>query len=149
MVVAGISEYARRIRELRVELGWQILSGVTVADMLANASDDDRGEIDSLPKMKPDEYLLINTEQDRDAAHRWESGQRHSQTAEPLHARSNIALFERKRRSCCEWRGIALCGKGQKRVGTTNQRTEKRTRLAGGATKSNGRPDLPVGDIYT
>ena len=31
MVVAGISEYARRIRELRVEHGWSIISGITVS----------------------------------------------------------------------------------------------------------------------
>jgi hypothetical protein len=30
MVVAGISEYARRVRELRVERGWRILTGMTL-----------------------------------------------------------------------------------------------------------------------
>ncbi len=30
MVVAGISEYARRVRELRVEYGWRILTGMTL-----------------------------------------------------------------------------------------------------------------------
>ena len=29
MVVAGISEYARRIREQRVQFGWSVLSGTT------------------------------------------------------------------------------------------------------------------------
>ncbi|WP_260478522.1 hypothetical protein [Enterobacter hormaechei] len=34
MVVAGISEYARRIRELRVQFGWSVLSGTTVKEMI-------------------------------------------------------------------------------------------------------------------
>ncbi|HMY16456.1 MAG TPA: hypothetical protein PKA58_09065, partial [Polyangium sp.] len=32
-VVAGISEYARRVRELRQEHGWAIATGVTMAEM--------------------------------------------------------------------------------------------------------------------
>src|SRR5687768_10085859 len=33
MVVSGIGEWARRVRQLRVEEGWPILSGVTVAEL--------------------------------------------------------------------------------------------------------------------
>jgi hypothetical protein len=33
-IVAGISEWARRVRELRVQCGWKIVSGVTVKEML-------------------------------------------------------------------------------------------------------------------
>ena len=33
-VVSGISEYARRIRELRVQFGWPIYSGSTAKEML-------------------------------------------------------------------------------------------------------------------
>ena len=33
MVVAGINEYPRRIRELRLEYGWPILSGVTLTEI--------------------------------------------------------------------------------------------------------------------
>lgn len=33
-VVAGISEWARRIRELRVEFGWKIITGMTAAQMI-------------------------------------------------------------------------------------------------------------------
>ena len=32
MVVAGIQEWARRVRELRVQFGWRIYSGVTAAE---------------------------------------------------------------------------------------------------------------------
>ena len=35
LVVSGIQEYARRIRELRREMGWSIASGMTMAEMSA------------------------------------------------------------------------------------------------------------------
>ncbi len=69
MVVAGISEYARRLRELRVEEGWPILSGITANELRA-AEDDLVGE-DAVPAMRPDQYMLTEDRQDRDAAHRW------------------------------------------------------------------------------
>lgn len=73
MVVSGIGEWARRVRELRVQLGWWIYSGVTFKNM---AEDGDEAKslkaigIDPA-KIKPDEYVLMRAEQDRDAAHRW------------------------------------------------------------------------------
>lgn len=70
MVVAGISEYARRIRELRVQEGWPILSGHTARDMLERTSAGEAAE-DLPPEMGPDQYLLQQDAQDRDAAHRW------------------------------------------------------------------------------
>lgn len=57
-VVSGISEYARRIRELRVEDGYSILTG--------NSSSPD-----SDLELKPDQYILIKPEPDLEAAHRW------------------------------------------------------------------------------
>jgi HNH endonuclease len=80
MVVSGIAEWARRLRELRVQFGWSIYSGVTFRDMAdaANAAKDEE-EIAALEsaigvhpsKIKPDQYVLMNVEQDRQAAHRW------------------------------------------------------------------------------
>lgn len=70
MVVAGISEYARRVRELRVEEGWPILSGMTVREQ--RDADADGGDVGDLPPaMRPDQYMLATDRQDRDAAHRW------------------------------------------------------------------------------
>jgi len=71
MIVAGISEDARRIRELRVEEGWPILSGAT-ANELNEAREEEllEGE-EPLPRLKPDQYLLTEDRQDRDAAFRW------------------------------------------------------------------------------
>lgn len=69
MVVAGISEYARRVRELRVEHGWRILTGMTLKNL-------DPEEVASLfggmrPQLKPDQYILLSSVQDTEAAYRW------------------------------------------------------------------------------
>ncbi|WP_339348677.1 HNH endonuclease signature motif containing protein [uncultured Sphingomonas sp.] len=71
MVVAGISEYARRLRELRVEEGWPILSGITANELRAAENEDGLDGEDAMPAMRPDQYLLTEDRQDRDAAHRW------------------------------------------------------------------------------
>ena len=69
MVVAGISEYARRVRELRVEHGWRILTGMTLKNMepeeLSTLFGTDK------PKLKPDQYILLSAELDTEAAYRW------------------------------------------------------------------------------
>lgn len=69
MVVAGISEYARRIRELRVEMGWPILTGHSLKDMASE--DDELDSIGPISSFKKDSYVLIKDEQDREAAYRW------------------------------------------------------------------------------
>ena len=57
-VVAGISEWGRRIRELRREDGYSILT------TNSNSSDLEF-------ELKADQYILVRAERDRDAAHRW------------------------------------------------------------------------------
>ena len=80
MVVSGIAEWARRVRELRVQFGWSIYSGVTFHDIIDDArTADSIGEIACLQdelgvdpsRIKPDQYILMRPEQDRSAAHRW------------------------------------------------------------------------------
>jgi len=68
LVVSGIQEYARRLRELRVQLGWTIVSGVTIKEM---CEEEDEAVPNELKVMRPNEYVLLNAEEDRDAAHRW------------------------------------------------------------------------------
>ena len=68
LVVSGIQEYARRVRELRVQFGWAIASGVTIKEMRENEDEEVPGE---LKAMRPSEYVLLNAEQDREAALRW------------------------------------------------------------------------------
>lgn len=72
MVVAGISDWPRRVRELRVQKGWSIISGVTAKEM-AEAEEQGDIEIDGAPlsTIQPDQYVLLDDQQDRDAAHRW------------------------------------------------------------------------------
>ncbi len=57
-VVSGISEYARRIRELRVEDGYKIVTG--------HSNDPESGI-----SLKATEYLLLDKEPDITAARRW------------------------------------------------------------------------------
>ena len=71
MVVAGISEYARRLRELRVEEGWPIMSGITAREMRDAQDEEGLPGEDAAPAMRPDQYMLVEDRQDRDAAHRW------------------------------------------------------------------------------
>ena len=68
LVVSGIQEYARRVRELRVQFGWAVASGVTIKEM---SEDQDADIPNELMAMKPSDYVLLNELQDRDAAHRW------------------------------------------------------------------------------
>jgi hypothetical protein len=80
MVVAGIAEWARRVRELRVQFGWAIYTGVTfhhMADAAKAAGDD--AELTALRQLlgmdpaavKPEQYVLVRPGQDRRASHRW------------------------------------------------------------------------------
>lgn len=62
-VVSGISEYGRRVRELRVEDGYKILTGLS--------NDPEAGVT-----LSGREYYLIDSEPDVTAAHRWHIGNR-------------------------------------------------------------------------
>ncbi len=140
LVVSGIQEYARRLRELRVQFGWTIVSGVTIKEM---REDEDDEVPDELKAMKPSEYVLLHAEQDRDAAHRW-----------------NVANTIRKQRGSVRQKILAFlrANVGQ---GVTNEelryvagdktewaRRVRELRTEFGwpiATKTTGRPDLGVG----
>ena len=69
LVVSGIQEYARRVRELKVQFGWSIVSGLT-AKQMAEENEFPLRDID-VTSMGPSDYILLSVEQDRDAAHRW------------------------------------------------------------------------------
>ncbi len=73
LIVAGIGDYPRRIRELRADHGWPIISGLAVRDMRADAvaaRKRDRG-VEQVSKMSADEYMLIEDTCDPDAIRRW------------------------------------------------------------------------------
>jgi len=69
LVVSGIQEYARRVRELKVQFGWSIVSGLTARQM-AEENEFPLPEVD-VSLMGPSDYILLSVNQDRDAAHRW------------------------------------------------------------------------------
>ncbi|MGC8490358.1 MAG: HNH endonuclease [Syntrophobacteraceae bacterium] len=71
MVVAGISDWPRRVRELRKELGWKIISG-QVAKEMAEQEEFSLPGID-VSTMKTDDYILTDERQDREAAFRWKT----------------------------------------------------------------------------
>ena len=73
MVVSGISEWARRVRELRVQFGWWIYSGVTFKQMAQNPDDAETFKAMGIDPslIKPDQYVLMSTTQDLEAAYRW------------------------------------------------------------------------------
>jgi hypothetical protein len=75
MVVSGIGEWARRVRQLRVQFGWWIYSGVTFKQMAEDEQKDAENLKDLLGvdpiDIRPDQYVLMRVEQDREAAHRW------------------------------------------------------------------------------
>lgn len=141
LVVSAIQEYARRVRELRVQFGWSIISGVTAKEMA-----DERElpmENVNIGRMKPNDYILLSEYQDRDAAHRW-----------------NIANDIRKRKDSVRSKildyfkqnvGNPVTGEELRYV--ANDKTEwarrvRELRTEFGwpiETKSTGRPDLFIG----
>lgn len=138
LVISGIQEYARRVRELRVQFGWAIASGVTVKEMR-----EDEEVTDDLKNMKPSEYVLLRAEQDRDAAHRWnmantirkQSGSVRDKILEFLKANVGREVTNEELRYVAgnqtEWARR-----------TRELRTEFGWPIA---TKSAGRPDLDIG----
>lgn len=68
-LVAGISEWARRVRELRVQFGWKIITGMTAKQMLSE--EELSAEDIKLDSLSPKDYVLLTTIQDLEAAHRW------------------------------------------------------------------------------
>ncbi|MBX3481817.1 MAG: HNH endonuclease [Caulobacter sp.] len=74
-VVSGIGEWARRVRELRVQFGWWIYSGVTLREQAIEAPEAVSEMLQELgvrlDQIRVDHYVLMRPDQDRDAAHRW------------------------------------------------------------------------------
>ncbi len=141
LVVSAIQEYARRVRELRVQFGWSIINGITAKEMAAENDLPIEGL--RVSEMKPDDYLLISEHQDKEAAFRW-----------------NIANDIRKRKDAVRSKILEYFKENVKKSVTgeelryvANDKTEwarrvRELRTEFGwpiVTKNTGRPDLPVG----
>lgn len=138
MVVSGIAEWARRVRELRVQFDWSIYSGVTFHDMAEDASaigDTEEaaaleGVLDVSPsKIKPDQYVLMREEQDRHAVHRWnvlnEVRRKKVSVTDKI-----IEYFRRNVGEEITGEELKYLAKDKEGMGTTCERIEDGTRLA-------------------
>lgn len=144
MVVAGISEYARRVRELRVEHGWRILTGMTLKNMepeeLSTLFGTDK------PKLKPDQYILLSAELDAEAAYRWN-------VANDIRKEKNISVRDKILKYFRSFVGKEISGEELRYVAGDKTEWARRTRELRTefgwpvVTRFTGRPDLPVG-IY-
>lgn len=141
MVVAGISEYARRVRELRVQLGWPIISGVTAKEM--NTEDEFPLADMKVSKMLPDDYILLEDNQDRDAAFRWNKANEIKR--KKVGVREKILEYMRYNV------GEKITGEELRYVANNKSEWARRVRELRTeygwpvVTKTTGMPDLPIG----
>lgn len=150
MVVAGINEYPRRIRELRKELGWKIISGRVAKEMAEAAKEEEGGEYGELSlsgvdvsTMKPDDYILTDEQQDRDAAFRWKMANSIRRKKGNMREKMLEYLLGNV--------GKQVSGEELRYVANDNKTWARRTRELRTdfgwqiVTKASGMPDLPVG----
>ena len=142
-IVGGIGEWARRIRELRVQFGWKIVSGRIIKEML---SEGDPVLSNIQPQyVKSDDYILLSTEQDKEAALRWNVA-KDIRGDKGLSVRDKILKFFRHNV------GVEVSGEELRYVAgdkTEWARRVRELRTEFGwpiVTKSSGRPDMLVGD---
>lgn len=149
MVVSGIGEWARRVRELRVEHGWWIYSGVTFRQIAENA--ESPAEVKGIATdlgfdplaIGPDQYVLVRDDQDRDAAYRWNT--LNDLRKADLSVKDKILGFLRKNV------GKEISGEELRYLANDKSEWPRRIRELRTEdgwpvkTKSSGRPDLPVG----
>lgn len=141
MVVAGITDYPRRIRELRREFGWAIVSGETAKEY---AEEEDGFPIPDVnpDEMGADDYILIDTVQDKEAALRWN-------IANEIR-NSNAGVRDKILRFLQENVGSPVTGEELRYVAKDRSEwarrvRELRTELGWPiVTQNTGRPDLPV-----
>jgi hypothetical protein len=141
MVVSGIGEWARRVRELRVQYGWSIVSGLAAQEM--NENEEFPIEGINVTEMGPDDYILVDPVQDREAAYRWTVANQIRKKS--LGVREKILEFLRS--------NIGKPVTGEELRYVAKNRTEwarrvRELRTEQGwpvVTKVSGRPDLPIG----
>jgi len=141
LVVSGIGEWARRLRELRVQFGWSVINGITAKEMATEEELPIKNvEVGS---MGPDDYMLLDNKQDRDAAHRWNKA--NEIRRKKISVQDKILEYFRfnvgKQITGEELRYVAN-NKSEWARRVRELRTEQGWPIT---TKTTGRPDLPVG----
>lgn len=148
MVVAGIGEWARRVRELRVQFGWTIYTGATLGEVV----EDDPELLSDLSQLldvdevhlRPDQYILMSESQDREAALRWN----HLNTIRKRSGGVKAKLIEYFRLNV----GHVVTGEELRYLAKDNKEWARRSRelrTEDGwpiVTRMQGRPDLAVGE---
>jgi hypothetical protein len=123
-VVGGIQEFARRIRELRVQFGYNIATGY------------------SRPDLKPDQYVLESSEADAEAAEKWRVANTIRRQGGSARGRILHLLQELVGRPVT---GEQIAYVAKVREDGRRVRELRREFGARVVTKHTGRPDLPTG----
>jgi hypothetical protein len=141
-VVSGIHDYPRRIRELRKENGWPVLSGRMLRE-LREEELEETGESTIPAKLKVDDYILIAAEPDEEAAERWRVG--NAIRRKQIGVGAKILEFFRANV------GRPVTGEELRYVANNKTEWARRTRELRTeqgwdiATRMTERPDLPIG----
>lgn len=141
MVVAGISEWARRVRELRVQEGWPIINGMTAREMTESEDLELEGQRSS--DMRVDTYVLLEDKRDADAAGRWRLANEIRKTDSSI--RDKILRYLRKNV------GKVIMGDELRYVADDKTEWARRVRELRTefgwpiSTQYSGRPELPSG----
>ncbi len=141
LVVSGIQEYARRVRELKIQFGWSIVSGLT-AKQMAEENEFPLPNIE-VTSMGPSDYILLSPHQDRDAAHRWN-------LANEIR-RENISVRDKILKYLRANVGQKVTGEELKYLAKDRSEWARRVRELRTefgwpvVTRNTGRPDLEVG----
>lgn len=140
-LISGISEWARRIRELRINQGWPIVSGFVAREMhLAGELDLDGVDFNSL---RADDYVLLTDDTIPNASARW-------QTAEAI-AELNCSTQDRLLRFLLAFPRQTVTGEELRRAAAGDAdwaELLRNLRVAHGwpiATRAAGRPDISPG----
>lgn len=130
-VVSGISDYGRRVRELRVEDGYRILTG--------NSNDPDMGLV-----LRPDEYYLVDSQPDATAARRWRIANRIRREQSGGSRRRVLAYLSANVGQVVTSEELAYVGKAKEFARRVRElRTEEGYPIS---TRFTGRPDLAMGE---
>jgi len=131
-VVSGISEYGRRIRELRVQDGYRILSG---------ASNDPESGLE----LKPTQYILIRPDPDMLAARRWHIANRIRREKQGGAKERILKYLKENVGQVVTSEELSYVAGSAKEFGrrTRELRTEEGFQIA---TRFTGRPDLKSGE---
>jgi len=143
MVVSGIHDYPRRIRELRKEHGWPIMSGVTLSDLRQDEIQEN-GQSDIPDGLRPEDYILVGLERDEEAANHWNVANR-------IRRKKSTGVKSKVLEFFLANVGRPVTGEDLRYVANDKTEWARRTRELRTeegwdiATKMTERPDLPIG----